>query len=49
MENNFDLEEETCEECLENKAIVEIFIEDNFLLLCGSCRAEYLRSAANEE
>ena len=46
MENKIDLEEELCEECLENKAIVEIFIEDNFLLLCGSCRAVYLRSAS---
>jgi len=49
MENKFDLENELCEECLENEAIVEIFTEDNFLLLCGSCRADLLRSAANEE
>jgi hypothetical protein len=34
--------------CREPEEIYEIFINEYSFLLCGSCRAEYLKSAANE-
>jgi hypothetical protein len=48
MQNNYDFENELCEECNENEAIVEIFIDEYSFLLCGSCRAGLLKRAANE-
>ncbi len=33
--------------CIAPEEIYEIFINEYSFLLCGSCRAEYLRSAAN--
>jgi hypothetical protein len=48
MQNNYDFENELCEECNENEAIVEIFIDEYSFLLCGSCRADLLKRASNE-
>jgi len=33
--------------CGETEEIVEIFIYEYSFFLCGSCKKEYLRSAAN--
>jgi NMD protein affecting ribosome stability and mRNA decay len=48
MKNYYDLENELCELCNEDAAIVELFIENLSFLICEDCRILHLKGAANE-
>jgi len=48
MNNNYDFEDELCELCTEEKAVVELFIEKHSFLICEPCRILHLKAAANE-